>query len=84
MSFFRGGRKRDRETNFVDKSIHVSTANHYDSDGLCSLCDTEQSKKQAKNLKFQDLKINVWIKIQIYFLNLITKNWGSCKSNYNP
>jgi hypothetical protein len=47
MSFFRVDRKRERETNFVDKLIHVSTANHYDSDGLCSLCDTAQSKKQV-------------------------------------
>jgi hypothetical protein len=35
--------QKEGETDFDDKLIHASVANHYDSDGCHSLCATVQS-----------------------------------------
>jgi hypothetical protein len=76
MSFFTTGRKTGREKNFVNKLIHASAANHYDSDrpGINCVLATVQSKI----LRVQDWKINIPIKI---FLSLFNpKNSGLARA----
>jgi hypothetical protein len=66
MSFFVVDRKRERETDFIDKLIHANVANHYSYDGLGSLHAPVQSKSSyLKNFEVQDWKMK--IEIEIFF-----------------
>jgi hypothetical protein len=48
-----GESERERETGFADKSTHASITNHYNSDGLDSLCVIVQRKSSILKFKFK-------------------------------
>jgi hypothetical protein len=75
MFFFLICRKTGREKNCVNKLIHASAANHYNSEYIICvcMCATMQSKSNyLKILEAQDWKTNVSIKIFLSLFN--TKN----------
>jgi hypothetical protein len=62
MSFLTTDIKRGGGGDFTVKLIHGCVDNHYDSDGMASVCATAQSKSSYLKI----LKINVWIKTEMF------------------